>query len=229
MNYQIIAEEKKLLDFISWLPDLQENEKYYLSLFARKKYSEEQIMSNDKTLLKRFTSDKERLVNKIRQLELPMGTWKLKSGGAPQKSLALYISPNPRCMKKATEMMGKRCWELLGQNNYNLHSEALTCIQKSKSRTCYIDFDIDDKEIDIDEKWLDSEIGTGNYAIIETRGGFHIMVKPEEATNFRRSNFDDNNWYKKIQDKYPVDQSGDQLIPVVGSFQGGFVPSIRKK
>ena len=229
MHYQVIADEEKLLDFISWLPDLQENEKYYVSLFARKKYSEESIQTNDKTQLKRFTSDKERLVNKIRQLELPLNAWRLKNGGAPQESLALYIAPNPRCMRKATEMMGKRCWELLGQNNYNLHSEALTCIQKSKSRTCYVDFDIDDKDVDLDEKWLDNEIGVGNYAIIETRGGFHIMVKPDNATEFRRANYGDNSWYKKIQDKYPVDQSGDQLIPVVGAFQGGFVPVLRKK
>lgn len=34
----------------------------------------------------------------------------------------------------------------------------------------------------------------------------------------------DKNWYPMIQEKFPVDQAGDQLLPVVGAFQGGFVP-----
>ena len=108
MNYKIIADENK-----DWLPELQDNEKYYFSLFARKKYCEEEIKANDKTQLKRFTSSKEKLVNKIRQLELPLGTWKLKHGDAPQQALALYISLNPRCMKMTTELMGRRCWDLM--------------------------------------------------------------------------------------------------------------------
>jgi len=224
MNYQVIADEQKLLDFISWLPGLEENEKYYVSLFARKKYSEGDIKSNDKTQLRRFTSNKERLFDKIKQLEIPLDAWKLKNEGAPQKSLALYISPNPRCMKKATELMGKRCWDLMNAKNYNLHAEALSCIQKSKSRTCYVDFDIDDKEIDLDEAWLDTEIGLGNYMILETRGGYHILVDPEKASSYRQLNFKEKNWYPMIQKKYPVDQSGDQLIPVAGTFQGGFIP-----
>jgi hypothetical protein len=38
MNYQIIADKDKLLEFIEWLPDLQGAESYYLSLLARNKY-----------------------------------------------------------------------------------------------------------------------------------------------------------------------------------------------
>lgn len=227
MNYQIIADEKELINFIDWLPELQENEKYYISLFARKKYCKEEIKSNDKTQLKRFTSSKERLIDKIRQLEIPIGAWKLKNGIAPQESLALYISLNPRCMKKATVLMGKKCWDLMESKNYNLHAEALSCIQKSKSRTCYVDFDIDDKSIDLDEEWLNSEIGKNNYKILETRGGYHIIVNPENASNYRSKFFKDKNWYQKIQKKYPVDQSGDQLLPVVGTYQGGFIPKFK--
>lgn len=223
-NYQIIADEEKLLEFISWLPDLEENEKYYVSLFARKKYSQNLVQSSDKAQLKRFTSDKSRLLDKIKQLEIPLGAWKLKGGAAPQASLALYISLNPRCMKKATELMGKKCWDLMKVKNYNLHAEALSCIQKSKSRTCYVDFDIDNKEINLDKDWLDEEVGASNYKVIETRGGYHLLVEPQKTSSYRQSKGKEGNWHPKIQEKYPVDQVGDQLLPVVGTYQGGFVP-----
>lgn len=229
MNYQVVADEGQLEAFIDWLPDLQENEKYYLSLFARKKYSDDPRIKSDKSQLRRFTADKSRLMSKIRQLEIPVGLWKLNEVEAPQESLALYISINPRCMKTATETMGKRCWDLMKSQNYNLHAEAMSCIQQSKSRTCYIDFDIDDKSIALDEEWLTKEIGQDSYSIIETRGGFHILVEPEKATAFRKEQYNDKNWYQKIQAKYPVDQSGDQLLPVVGTFQGGFMPRFLKK
>ncbi len=229
MNYQIIADEEKLKEFVDWLPDLQENESYYVSLFARKKYSNDPRIKSDKSQLKRFTSNKDRLIDKIRQLEIPIGLWKLKELEAPQDSLALYISINPRCMKKATEMMGKKCWDLINSKNYNIQAEALSCIQKSKSRTCYIDFDIDDKSIEIEEEWLKEQVGEDSYSILETRGGFHLLIEPEKATNFRKEYFNDKNWHQKIQQRYPVDQSGDQLLPVVGTFQGGFVPKFLKK
>ena len=224
MHYQIIADEAKLQEFIDWLPELQANEKYYLALFARKKYTQADVKIGDKTQLRRFTSDKKRLINKIKQLEIPLGSWKLKDVEAPQESLALYITLNPRCMKKATELMGKRCWDLMSTENYNLHAEALSCIQKSKSRTCYVDFDIDDKSVNLDRNWLDETVGQSNYTIVETRGGYHLLIEPEKATEYRKTTFNDKNWYQLIQKKFPVDQSGDQLIPVVGTFQGGFTP-----
>lgn len=224
MNYQIITDQKKLEQFIDWLPDLHENEKFYLSLFARKKYSEQLIKSNDKNQLKRFTSNKEKMIDKIKQLEIPLGAWKLREMPAPQDSLVLYITVNPRSMKKATEMMGKKCWDLIKNQNYNLHAEALSCIQKSKSRSCYVDFDIDSKDINIDQPWLNEQIGQHSYNIIETRGGYHLLINPEKATDYHLSQYNDKNWFQKVQSKYPVDQTGDQLIPVVGTYQGGFTP-----
>ena len=99
-NYKIIHNKEALLQFIDWLPELEDNEKFYLSLFARKKYCPDLIKSNDKTQLRRFTSNKARMYDKIKQLELQIGDWKLKDVSAPQESLVVYIMPNPRCMKK---------------------------------------------------------------------------------------------------------------------------------
>ena len=219
-NYKIISDPDALKEFIEWLPELEDNEKFYLSLFARKKYCPELIKSNDKTQLKRFVTDKKRMFNKIQQLELQLGRWELRGQAAPQESLVLYIHTNPRCMTKATEMLGKKCWELFKNKNYNLVAESMSCIQKSKSRTYVVDFDIDTKDITLDIPWLNENLGSGAYNIVETRGGYHLLVSPQSVEYMTEN----KNWYQKIVKKYPVDQSGDQMLPIPGTIQGGFVP-----
>ena len=76
----------------------------------------------------------------------------------------------------------------------------------------------------MDLDWLNAKIGKNNYKALETRGGYHLLVEPKKATAFRKKQFDDNKWHQLISKKYPVDQSGDQLLPVPGTFQGGFIP-----
>lgn len=39
MNYKIIQDKNELLKFLDWLPDNTKEQKYYLSLMARKKYN----------------------------------------------------------------------------------------------------------------------------------------------------------------------------------------------
>ena len=67
--YKIINDEEALINFINWLPDLRDNETFYLSLFARKKYAPEAgfVKANDKTQLKRFTAIKLNMLDKIKQ------------------------------------------------------------------------------------------------------------------------------------------------------------------
>lgn len=220
MIYQIITDETKLLQFIDWLPELEENEKFYCCLFARKKYSQNSDMiASDKTQLKRFLSDKSRLLRKIKQLEVKLGAYQLRKTAAPQESLALYINPNPRNLKKATYDSIIQLTQLLKKDkgNFNPHAEVMSCIQKSASRKIFLDFDVDTKDFDFDQ--LKEVINPSCLDILETRGGYHILVRTADIEPAYKKSF-----YNKIV-ALGVDQTGDQLLPVAGCTQGGFTPS----
>jgi hypothetical protein len=217
-TYKIVADETELRRFIDWLPELTEDEKFYCSLFARKKYCPELVKSNDKTQLKRFTSNKERLIQKLYNLEVREGNYFLKgTQQVPQRALVAYINPNPRNMRTATFDAISKLAHMLKTNNrgFNAHAEVLSCIQRAKSRTCYVDFDFDFKDDKIIDKCIDI-VGEDALTVIETRGGYHMMIKPSLANNRKT-------WYQSLM-KLGADQAGDQMVPIVGCVQGGFVP-----
>lgn len=228
MNYQIVKDEHLLKDFIKWLPELKPTEKYYMCLFARNKYCKELThIKNDKAQLKRFVTDKERMFQKIKQLEIEEGWYLQKDTPVPQKALALYITPNPRDMKKAAiNTMVKLATSLRDQNDLmNVHQEAMSEIQKAKSRTCWIDFDIDFDKDNIFEGGFEGHFTTiikrnlnsESYVCLKTRGGIHILVNPDKVEDAYKDTF-----YKNL--KQIADQTGDNMIPVPGCTQGDFIP-----
>lgn len=224
MNYRIIRDEEKLKEFIEWLPELRAHEKYCLCLFARNKYCKQLVhIKSDKAQLKRFVSDKKRMFYKIQQLEIALGAYKQKDAEVPEEALALYITPNPRNMFKATvNTMVKLAQSIRDKNvEMNPHQEALSEIQKAKSRTCYIDFDIDADEeglmgsVEFTKKNVNPEAITW----IRTRGGAHCLIDPSKAEHQYKNAF-----YQKLKGNPYVDQAGDNMIPVVGCTQGNFTP-----
>ncbi|MBW8688299.1 hypothetical protein [Chitinophaga rhizophila] len=223
MNYQIILDEQMLRSFINWLPDLQEGEAYYVSLLARSKYTD--AIKSDKQQLKRFTSRKEDLYTKILQLECPYGAYTHKGAPVPQEALAIYITPNPRSLYNA--MFGglttlAKCIQQQ-QRHVNPHQEVMSEIQRSKSRSCFVDFDFDHKSAGfaatLKEQIYACTGPSARVQLIETRGGFHVLIDPvsiDEA--FRKS------WFQRTAQLPYVDQTGDLLIPIPGCTQGGFIP-----
>ena len=228
MNYQIVKDETVLKSFIDWLPELRQTEKYYLCLFARNKYCKELThIKSDKAQLKRFVTDKERMFQKIKQLEIEVGWYKQKHMDVPEEALALYITPNPRDMFKATvNTMVKLAQSIRDQNiSMNPHQEAMSEIQKAKSRTCCIDFDIDTKGVSQDypdylKETVYNKVGkTTEVKFLETRGGYHVLVNPETVPlEFKRT------FYVSMMGIPYCDQAGDNMIPVPGCTQGGFIP-----
>jgi len=220
MNYKILFDESVLDDFIKNFYDVPlEDEYLYVALFARKKYCKTlKSTSTDKMQLKRFTARPDNLKNKIKQLEVPLGCYQLKNDTATQESLALYITANYRSMKKANKEMLKGLAETISNDRYysNIQAEALSMIQRSVGTRRYVDFDIDNKEVDL---FLIKNILPDNaYKILETRGGYHVLVEPKLCPKTK--------WYEEIKTvfKADLDSVKPDLIPVPGTTQGMFVP-----
>lgn len=222
MTYKIIHDEDALDAFIDWLPDLLPNEVFYACLFARKKYSPELVHSSDKTQLKRFTATKATLKDKIRQLECVLGVYRLKDRDVPQEALVLYINPNPRDLVKASFEAIKELTTAL-QNKavgFNPHQEVMSCIQRAKSRTVWFDVDIDLVSGVEDVLGQVCRVVNRNaLTFVRTRGGVHVLVEVNKIEeSYKRT------WHKEIHKLEGVDRTSDQLLPVVGCCQGGFVP-----
>lgn len=223
-NYKIILDEDELRRFIDWLPDCEENEQFYLALFTRKKYlingADHPWIKADKNHLTRFTSTKERLFDKIWKLESPLGSYTVKGKEnttftVPQETLALYISPNPRDLWKATiqgaiDLM--KVVQCQGKNS-NPHQEILSTIHRTCSRKEVVTFDVDEKNPAILEQF--KEICGTAVDIVETRGGYHCLVHPKEMPKNTR-------WHQELSKLSDI--TGDALLPVPGCTQGNFSP-----
>jgi len=232
MNYQIIADETKLRSFIDWLPELQQGETYYVCLFSRSKYCTGTThIRSDKAQLKRFTCNKEFLFQKLKQLECAVGSYMVKDVIAPQESLAVYISPNPRSFERAAKNGLKKLAELITKeyNGYNPHQEIMSEIQKAKSRTVFVDFDFDvQPEFQIADFYPELKyiINQDAVNILKTRGGYHVLVETDKIKDkYKKS------WYNRLnelQSLYSSDHNnyGDNMIPIAGCYQGGFVPTL---
>lgn len=232
MNYTVITDEQLLKDFIQWLPELKDNECYYLCLFARSKYAKNEDGTNkfphiktDKAKLKRFVATrKEYIIDKIRQLEVKSGAYKTKDGDdIPQEALALYINVSPRNQYNAMFTLMKKLIDIQKSQgiNFNIHSEALSAIQKSGKNKKYFDFDLDGDNMEEKvSKALDyTKINKDCLNFLKTRGGMHILVELNKiAPEFK------NTWYNYMTSNFEVDIKGDNMIPVPGTYQGGFTP-----
>lgn len=224
MNYKIITDIEKLEQFINWLPNLEKDEVFYFALFARKKYlrkDQVDLLKSDKAQLARGTATKDRLISKIKKLEVPLGTYTIGDKPVPENTLALYITPNPRCLRRASLKTAKMVLEDIDKGRVrNPKAIAMDAIQVSKSKTFIVDFDFD-----IVNENYDKHIGdivyeaTGNedcFNILKTRGGYHVLVDPSLAT--------DKKWYQNLTKNNNIDQTGDLLLPVAGCIQGGSTP-----
>jgi hypothetical protein len=196
--------------------------------FARNKYCKDIVhINSDKAQLKRFTSTKEWLFRKIKQLETEIGNYWQGNIPIPQEALALYITVNPRSQEKAAKATLIKLANLVTQpyNAYNVHQEALSETQKACSRKIYfdVDFDLDFGPNGMEAymasaPWKDA-VNSEAVTLLRTRGGYHLLIRLDKIDESIKTT-----WYKKVSSLPGVDIKGDGLIPVPGCTQGNFVP-----
>lgn len=227
MNYQIIKDEKLLRDFIAWLPDLLEHEVYCVNLFARSKYSKSIThIGSDQQQVRRIITKKEFLFEKIKQLECEDGSYKQKHRDIPQEALAVYITLNPRDLIKA----GANCFRKLADfvvtkkyNGYNAYQMSMSEIQKAVSRKIYYDLDFDNADMNETVSALNKFINEDCYRVLNTRGGFHIIIELSKVDKkFSKT------WHKSVTALAGCDSKRDNMIPIPGTYQGGFTPKFIK-
>lgn len=233
--HQIIKDHDALLEFVEWLPDTTDSERYLIHLQARKKLFPA-LKSSDKSQLKRVLARKKDVYRKIKQLQCPLDSFETTSGQIiPTEALVVYITPNPRCMVRTG-------WQLLRElathlehtpQFFNPHSVAMSVAHRSKSRAVFVHFDLDFKsengtpvcaltmpEI---QSRLNEIVGPDATTIIKTRGGCHVLVKPELVVSEHK------NWFPILQRELNCDQSGDLMLPCPGAVQGDSIPIIVQK
>ena len=210
----LIYDEQAILDYLAWLPDLEENEAYYLCLFCRKKYRPDVIATNDKTqLARKGKSSKEYVMDTLLK-------WDMIDWGYPVDSLVAYLHPNPRCQVKAMRHLIKTGIDLVFNKakGYSTPAQAMSSLQRSASRKPIMTFDLDGDTFKYNAL---NEIFNGGanecVNIIETRGGHHLLVEPKKATAINRA------WYNRIVEYggESLDQKGDLMSPIPGTLQGG--------
>jgi hypothetical protein len=229
INYEIIKDKEKLLAFINWLPELEPDEFYYICLFARTKYVKNEDGTNmfphiqtDKSQLKRVLSKKEYIYDKIKQLECEVGSYTSRGISIPQEALALYITFNPHSMVKAAKNMLKKLADFVTEdyNGYNIVQEAFSEVHKAVKRKIYLDFDFDTKNyLDVIEQ-VNTIINSNAVTYLKTRGGLHVLIESKKIDiTFSRT------WYNNLVQIKGFDKiSNSSMIPVVGTYQGGFIP-----
>lgn len=221
MNYQIIADRNKFFSFLEWLPELENNETFYCSLMARRKYCPD--LPSDRAQLKRFTCNRKELIfSKIKQLECEIGSYTAGNVVVPQEALAFYVTPNPRSQEKAAKNLLIKLANCITQpyDGYNIHQLALSELQKADGRKLYYDLDFDNLEISEFLNIVDKKINKDCLHFVKTRGGFHCLLEfAKMEKQYEKS------WYKTLTAVRGCDVKGtDVLLPAVGCWQGNFIP-----
>lgn len=227
MNYSFILDLPRLTEFVeTFLPELTAEEMFLVSVFARKKYCPSLVIG-DKTCVKRWTATKKNLIQKIRQMECALDSYLTnKNQAIPEEAMAVYITPNPRNLEKAAINSTKVLLDLITKkySGYNPHQIVLSEIQKTKSRSIFVDFDYDAPYTEEYGEIFKQYLNPNCYDVLITKNGFHLLVKPQLVEpQFRKT------WFVNLSSLPNCDITGDTLIPIPGCRQGNFIPYLLKQ
>lgn len=134
--------------------------------------------------------------------------------------------------KAATEMLVELAISNSKGKEINVHHEAMSQIHKARSRKILVSFDMDGKDLENDmesigwQQVIYNIVGNLDFKLLETRGGYHIILEPKNVEPSHRST-----WHSRILSLPNIDISRDKdgkivenMTPIPGTYQGGFTP-----
>jgi len=241
--YDFIYDEQQIKKMFNILKPLEKDEVYFISLSARKKYLTDEEKENiqltkmemfQRKLVKEYKFS--HFLKTVKEYEMRIGSVLSKGNDTivPQKCMLIYLTINPCSSSRALKRFYSKSQELLFNSysdkslikNFRRISSMLnTCFQQSMNKSKFIDIDMDighnnnflyrlAKEFD--EKKVE-------YHIIETKGGYHILVEKDTIKyNYTKIIQSLNIEAKKINEKYEVIINENGMIPLPGTLQAGF-------
>lgn len=204
----MLIQDKDTLDrFVNLLPDLKEDEIFFLSCSARNKYltEEERIeykLSRTEMFSRETSRDKEGIYKALQRMEVSLQYRKTGNGkDIPEKCIVVYMNINPSSMIKSyldfQNKINKEMEQVVmsfkngNQPNYErllrLPQQLNNSIQVSQSRKYFIDIDIDlyditykDMLVDIVKEFVGNNAFGEKLNFISTKSGIHLLIKKDD-------------------------------------------------
>jgi hypothetical protein len=238
----MIANKEQFDRFIDILPDLEKDEVYFVSLSARNKYLTEEerkefSLGRTEMFSREVARDKLGLYYAMDKLKASLEYRKTaNSKEIPSKCLVVYANINPSSTIKAYQLfkqaIDKEVNDVMQallnsrEPNYEglkkINRELMNSIQKSRSRKCFIDIDVDlfDKNIDPmgDIDSIDNFLKETNtqYHKIKTFSGYHFLIRKDTVPDTLYRFIDSKRYSVYIKD---INFNKNEMIPIPGTLQ----------
>jgi hypothetical protein len=222
----------------------------YLTTEEREEYSLCKTEMFERKLVRR----KEKFLPVLRRYECDEMAYVTRNGKPiPEKAIVCYLNINPSsAVKAASEVMAKIQEDALMVVNSQSHADqtirglekldikVMNAFQRNKGTRHFIDidFDIPDSEESYDlfqecvQKLIEKEL---KFFVVQTKGGFHVVVH-KSSIKFNYTFLLEAMEYEfqclvsseEEKDKIEVFQNKNEMIPVPGTYQGGFEVVLRE-
>lgn len=249
----LITDRKQFLKFREFLPELERDELYFLSLSARNKYltdeeREEYDLGRTEMFSRQVAFDKEGIAYALDKMAADLAVRTTRNGSPiPPHCLVVYMNVHPSSAVKAyrrfSEQMDRHYEEaFLGTLNGSqaadmwipfrrINTNLMNHIQKAFSRKLMVDIDIDGDDSKQSEQLMNEvdRFLSGHECgrmIVKTQGGFHVLV-PTKYLGKHVPLFKKLNELDKQTDG-EVKFNGNAMVPLPGTEQAGKLVTIEK-
>ena len=243
-RYELIHDLDQIRKFERMFYAPSTDSTFVIYLAARKKYDPRMKKSNGLSCFSRkkihyaSSSTPARLEFDLQSYMVPMGSYRIRAAAGRDnedeeiirpEAMAIYGSVNPRdTVKAAAELFGTMSTQLTGQGQGSGTSQTFAKVAARHMSHLmrygirnFITIDLDTKKQEVYSQVIaDLKARVAIYAIIETRGGYHIILAKDDMD--KASKADKRFIYTDLKEREAIDMvSNDLFSPVPGTLQGG--------